>query len=91
VVTYDPVVTSFIMVGVVGGVALVLNVTSDWEVTFELARATDRWTAPLVTRNYDDASTRPQRRSKEASILGAHGYRPAFERGDAGVVTYQLG
>jgi hypothetical protein len=89
---YDPALTAFIMAGVVGGIAVVMNVTSDWEVTFELARATDRWTAPVITRSYADAPTKRERRSREAAILGAHGYTPAFERGDPEVViTYQLG
>ena len=58
---YDPMLASAILVGVVGGVAVFLNLTSDWEITRELARATDGWTAPLVVRSYRDDSKARER------------------------------
>jgi hypothetical protein len=82
-VAYDPILTSFIAVSVVGGVAMVMNVSADWGVTHELAQATENWTAALVSRRYERSGSLFERRRKEASILQAHGYTPAYERGDA--------
>ena len=72
---YDPTLTSFIIVGVVGGLAAFLNVSSEWELTRELARATDSWTSPLVVRRYRNDSATRQTRSREAAVLQGHGYR----------------
>jgi hypothetical protein len=83
---YDPALISFIIVGVVGGVAVVMNVSSGWEVSHELARATDTWTAPVVTRSYRNDATARARISREAAVLHGHGYRAVLRRevgGDA--------
>ncbi len=80
---YDPTLTSFIIVGVVGGLAAFLNVSSEWELTRELARATDSWTSPLVVRRYRNNSTTRQTRSREAAVLHGHGYR-SLPRPDEG-------
>ncbi len=78
---YDPMLASAILVGVVGGVAVFLNLTSDWEITRELARATDGWTAPLVVRSYRDDSKARERVSREAALLLGRGYRAGLQRG----------
>jgi hypothetical protein len=78
---YDPTLTSFIIVGVVGGLAVFLNLSSDWEITRELARATDGWTAPLVVRSYRDDSTGQERVAREAAQLRGHGYLAWLQRG----------
>lgn len=83
---YDPAVASFIIVGVVGGLAAFLNASSDWEVSTELSRATDGWTAPVVTRRYGRGASARERISKEAEVLGGHGYRPALRRTTSGEV-----
>ena len=80
--TYDPALTSFLIVGVVGGLAVFLNVSSDWEISFELARATRSWTAPLVVRRYRDDATAQERVSREAAVLRGHGYEPALRRAE---------
>ena len=77
---YDPALLSFIIVGVVGGVAVVMNASSGWEVSHELARATDAWTAPVVTRTYRNDATARARISTEAAVLGSHGYRAVLRR-----------
>jgi hypothetical protein len=77
---YDPALISFIIVGVVGGVAVVMNVSSGWEVSHELARATDTWTAPVVTRSYRNDATARARISSEAAVLHGHGYRAVLRR-----------
>jgi hypothetical protein len=77
---YDPALLSFIIVGVVGGVAVVMNVSSGWEISHELARATDTWTAPVVTRSYRNDATARARISTEAAVLGSHGYRAVLRR-----------
>ncbi|HXI45834.1 MAG TPA: hypothetical protein VNH13_05995 [Candidatus Acidoferrales bacterium] len=79
---YDPILTSFIAVGVVGGVAVVMNVSADWGLTHELAQATDNWTTPLVSRRYARDAKLFERRTKEVAVLRAHGYNPAYERGE---------
>ena len=79
---YDPILTSFIAVGVVGGVAVVMNVSADWGVTHELAKATDNWTSPLVSRRYERNAKLFERRTKEVAVLRAHGYNAAYERGE---------
>ena len=79
---YDPALTSFIIVGVVGGVAVVMNASAGWEITHELARASDRWTSPYVIRRYRNDSTAPERASKEAAVLQAHGYEPVSRPGE---------
>ena len=77
---YDPALLSFIIVGVVGGVALVMNASSGWEVSHELARATDTWTAPVVTRTYRNDATALASIAKEAEVLNGHGYRAVLRR-----------
>ena len=81
---YDPALISFIIVGVVGGVAVVMNASSGWEVSHELARATDTWTAPVVTRTYRNDATARARISREAAVLHGHGYREVLRREVAG-------
>jgi hypothetical protein len=77
---YDPALFSFIIVGVVGGVAVVMNASSGWEVSHELARATDTWTAPVVTRTYRNDATARARIAREAAVLSGHGYRAVLRR-----------
>lgn len=77
---YDPVLISFILVGLVGGVAVVMNASSGWEVSHELARATDTWTAPVVTRTYRNDATARARISREAAVLHGHGYQAVLRR-----------
>lgn len=77
---YDPALLSFIIVGVVGGVAVVMNASSGWEVSHELARATDTWTAPVVTRRYRNDATARARISTEAAVLSSHGYQAVLRR-----------
>ena len=77
---YDPALISFIIVGVVGSVAVVMNASSGWEVSHELARATDTWTAPVVTRSYRNDATARARISREAAVLLGHGYRAVLRR-----------
>lgn len=78
---YDPAVASFILVGMVGGVALVMNASSGWEITHELVHATDHWTVPVVIRSYGTTAKAKERRSQEAAILHVHGYEAALQRG----------
>jgi hypothetical protein len=75
-VAYDPSLTSFIIVGIVGGVAVVMNASSEWEISHELSRATDNWRALQVVRSYGDNPAAERMASREAAILEAHGYRP---------------
>jgi hypothetical protein len=90
-VAYDPALTSFIIVGLVGGVAVVMSASSGWETSHELARATDGWTAPVVTRSYpDEASARP-RLTNEAAVLESHGYRAVLRRGRRGYAPSRIG
>ena len=84
---YDPMLASAILVGVVGGVAVVLNLTSDWEITRELASATDGWTAALVVRSYRDDSTAQEKVAREAALLQARGYRARLQRGGSDRLT----
>jgi hypothetical protein len=71
---FDPAVTSFVLVGVVGGLAIFLNASSDWEVARELARETDGWTAPLLVRRYRTDAAARRRAWREAGVLRGHGY-----------------
>jgi hypothetical protein len=103
-VAYDPALTSFIIVGVVGGVAVVMSAAPGWETSHELARATDGWTAPVVSRSYPHDPRSRQRLKREAAVLEGHGYRAVLRRGVGGdpeapaetaadatiVVTYRL-
>lgn len=83
---YEPALTSFILAGTVGGVALIMSLSADWDVTHELAGATQRWTAVMVSRSYDRDDAKARRRaSKEAAILLAHGYERMPERPEPGV------
>jgi hypothetical protein len=84
-VAYDPALTSFIIVGVVGGVAVVMSAAPGWETSHELARATDGWTAPVVTRSYRNDSTARVRESREAAILQGHGYEAILRRETGGL------
>jgi len=84
---YDPALISFIIVGVVGSVAVVMNASSGWEISHELARATDTWTAPVVTRRYRNDTTARARISREAEVLRGHGYRAVLQREGAGDYT----
>ena len=77
--TADPGLTAIILVAIVGTVAIVMSASSDWEVRHELARETDRWTAPLIVRRYDAGGRR--RRMDEAAVLQAHGYTAVMELG----------
>jgi hypothetical protein len=88
---YDPMVTSAILVGVVGGLAVFLNLSSDWEITRELARATDRWTAPLVVRSYRDDARAREKVLREAALLQGHGYRARLQRGGSADLTVGSG
>lgn len=81
---YDPALISFILVGVVGGVAVIMNASSSWELTHELARATDTWTVPVVTRSYRDDAPGQARISREAAVLHGHGYRAVLRREASG-------
>ncbi|MEW5992741.1 MAG: hypothetical protein AB1736_15545 [Chloroflexota bacterium] len=86
-VAYDPTLTSFIIVGLVGGVAVVMSVAPGWEASHELARATDDWTLPVVTRTYGNDARASQRLSREGAILEGHGYRVALRREERTAVT----
>ena len=78
---WDPALTSFVLVGVFGGLAVFMNLTSDWGITSELARATDGWTAPLVVRSYRDDAKARENVGREAALLQGHGYRARLQRG----------
>ena len=78
--TYDPSVTALLIVGVIFAVTVFLNISSDWEVAGELARATDRWTAPLVIRRYRNDPTTRRRLWAESGVFRRHGYRPQLHR-----------
>lgn len=78
-VAYDPTLTSFIVVAVVGGTAAVLNVSSEWELAHELSRATEHWTKLQVVRVYAPDMS-PDRPVREAAVLEAHGYEVVPER-----------
>jgi hypothetical protein len=85
-VAYEPALTSFILAGTVGGLALVMSLSADWEVTHELARATRDWSAVMLSRSYDREDAGSQRRaSREAAILLAHGYERMTEPRDPAV------
>ncbi|MCI0582497.1 MAG: hypothetical protein L0227_06315 [Chloroflexi bacterium] len=77
---YDPALTAFIIVGLVGGVAVVMSAAPGWETSHELARATDGWTAPVVSRTYALDARARQRLRREAEVLEGHGYRAVLRR-----------
>jgi hypothetical protein len=79
-VAYDPALTAFIIVGIVGGVAVVMSAAPGWETSHELDRATDGWTVPVVSRTYRDSTSARQRRAREVAILEGHGYREVLRR-----------
>lgn len=83
---YDPALTSFIIVGLVGGVAVVMSAAPGWEASHDLARATDDWTAPVVSRTYASDARARQRLRREASILEGHGYRAILRREVSGAL-----
>jgi len=80
-VAYDPALTSLIIVGTFGSLAAFLNISADWEISGELSRVTDRWTAPLVVRTYRDDATAQRRVAREAAVLREHGYQAVLQRG----------
>ena len=93
----DPAVIAFILVGIVGGVAVVMSVSADWELTHDLSRATGRWSAPVIVRRYDHDDAGRHRLARETAILEAHGYHAAApgppietEPGRRMVVTFVL-
>jgi hypothetical protein len=86
---HDPIFSSFLIVAVVGGLLIFLNLTSEWGITSELARATDDWTAPLVVRSYRDDAKAREKVAREAVLLQARGYRARLQRG--GSDDLQLG
>ena len=78
---YEPALVGLILAGTVGGLAVVMSVSADWEVSHELARATQGWTLVMVARTYDAGELAAGKRApKEASILLQHGYEPVVER-----------
>jgi hypothetical protein len=77
VVSYEPAIIAFILVAIVGGVAVIMGISADWEVSHDLARATDRWTQPVLVRRYDGGPGGRRVAEKEAAILGGHGYQPS--------------
>lgn len=77
---YDPALTSFIIVGIVGGVAVVMSAAPGWESSHELERVTDGWTAPVVSRTYTVDEPARERLRREAAILEGHGYRAVLRR-----------
>jgi hypothetical protein len=79
-VAYDPALTSFIIVGLVGGVAVVMSAAPGWESSHELARATDHWTAPVVSRTFPLDAGAQERLNRETAILEGHGYRIVLRR-----------
>jgi len=89
-VAYDPLLTSFILVGLVGGVAVVLSAAPGWESSHELTRATDDWTVPVVSRTYGDDARARQRLRREHAILESHGYRVALRREAAAAATQDV-
>ncbi|NJD28540.1 MAG: hypothetical protein FIA92_09610 [Chloroflexi bacterium] len=74
---YEPAIIAFILVAIVGGIAVIMGISADWEVSHELSRVTDRWTQPVVVRRYDGGPAGRQLAQKEAAILGDHGYQPS--------------
>ena len=76
--SYEPAVASFILVGMVGGAAMVMNASYGWEISHELAKVTDHWTLPVVVRSYDGDAKARERLAKEAEILRGHGYAAAL-------------
>lgn len=84
---YDPALLSFILAGMVGGVAVVMSASTGWETSHELSRATDQWTQPVVTRRYPDDAAAGQRIAREAAILEAHGYTTVQRRLEAAGVA----
>ena len=83
--TYESSVIALIAVSVVFAVAIFLNLSSDWEVARDLARATDRWTAPLVIRRYHSDAKARRRLWAESGLLRRHGYAAELHRGLRGV------
>jgi hypothetical protein len=81
-VAYDPALLSFILAGVVGGVAVVMSASTGWESSHELSGATDHWSQPVVTRRYPTDAEAGQRIAREAAILEAHGYKAVARRVD---------
>ena len=94
---FEPPVVAFILVAIVGGVAVIMGISADWEVSHELSRATDGWTQPVVVRRYEGGPEGRQLAEKEAAILRGHGYQAsgqglplATAPGEAALVTYVL-
>lgn len=73
---FDPAVIAFILVAIVGGIAVIMGISADWEVSHELARATERWTQPVIVRRYDGGPAGRRLAEQEGAILREHGYEP---------------
>ena len=71
---YEPAIVSFILVGTIGGVAVIMNASSGWEISHDLSRLTQRWTLRQVIRTYGTDARARERRAREADILQSHGY-----------------
>jgi hypothetical protein len=96
-VLYEPPIIAFILVAIVGGLAVIMGISADWELSHELSHATDRWTQPVVVRRYEDGPSGRERAAREAALLRAHGYQssgPGFPNapraGQTALVTYVL-
>jgi hypothetical protein len=76
----DPAVTGIVIASFTFIVAWFLNWSSDWETASELSRATDRWTAPLLIRRYQNDAKSRKRVWAEADVLQQHGYRAELHR-----------
>jgi hypothetical protein len=76
-VLYEPPIIAFILVALVGGLAVIMGISAEWELSHELSRATDRWTQPVVVRRYDAGPAGRERAATEAALLRAHGYQPS--------------
>jgi hypothetical protein len=96
-VLYEPPIIAFILVALVGGLAVIMGISAEWELSHELSRATDRWTQPVVVRRYDAGPAGRERAATEAALLRAHGYQPSGPAspvdgrpGELALVTYVL-
>ncbi len=94
---FEPAVIAFILVAIVGGVAVIMGISADWEVSHDLSRITERWTQPVVVRRYDGGSAGRRLADREGAILREHGYEPtgpglpaATGPGELVLLTYVL-
>jgi hypothetical protein len=74
---YEPAIIAFILVAIVGGMAVIMGISADWEVSHDLSRVSERWTQPVVVRRYDGGPAGRHLAVKEGSILRDHGYQPS--------------